>query len=64
MTERNTYTIDANGKKLGRVATEVSSVLSGKNTTTYVPHTTPSIEVRVINAAKLDISPKKMYNYI
>ena len=36
--ERKWYVVDADGKTLGRLASEVASVLRGKNKPTYTPH--------------------------
>jgi large subunit ribosomal protein L13 len=58
-TETKTYTIDATGKRLGKIATEVATVLIGKNDPTYLRHTVANVEVFVQNASKLDISNKK-----
>ncbi len=55
-----TYTIDAKGKKLGRVAGEAASLLMGKNTITFVRNSIPETVVTIINASKADISLKKM----
>lgn len=54
------YTIDANGKALGRVATEVVKLLRGKNDTNFTNHLAPNVKVTIINASKLDVSPKKL----
>ncbi len=54
------HTIDATGKRLGRLATEVATLLMGKDSTKFVKHKAPSVEVIIQNASKLDISPKKM----
>jgi len=53
------YTIDAQGKKLGRVASEAASYLMGKNTTTYVRNAAPKVTVAIINASKAKIDDKK-----
>lgn len=53
------YTIDAEGKKLGRVATEAAMILMGKNKPDYKPNVAPKVTVRIENASKLDISEKK-----
>ncbi|PCI30093.1 50S ribosomal protein L13 [Candidatus Wolfebacteria bacterium] len=54
-----TYTIDATGKKLGRIASEAAAILIGKNTTDFAKNTAPNVEVTVANASQLDISSKK-----
>jgi large subunit ribosomal protein L13 len=53
------YTIDAKGKKIGRVATDAAHHLMGKHTTTFARNTVMDIEVEIVNAAKVDIHPKK-----
>lgn len=53
------YTIDAEGKKLGRVASEVAMILMGKNKPTYKRNLAPDVLVKIENASKLDISEKK-----
>lgn len=57
-----THTIDAKGKKIGRVATEVAKILMGKNTVTYARNRTPDVSVKIMNASKLSISEKKRAN--
>ncbi|HEU5114627.1 MAG TPA: 50S ribosomal protein L13 [Candidatus Paceibacterota bacterium] len=54
-----THTIDAQAKKIGRVASEAAKILMGKNSTAYAPNVLPDIEVRIVNAGKADISAKK-----
>jgi large subunit ribosomal protein L13 len=54
------YEIDAQGKKLGRVASQAASLLMGKNRTDFVRNAIPEVKVKVINAAKLDVTNKKM----
>ncbi len=54
-----TYTIDAKGKKLGRVASEAASVLLGKKSAHFVKHKIISPKVVISNASQLDISEKK-----
>ncbi|MBI5133831.1 MAG: 50S ribosomal protein L13 [Candidatus Taylorbacteria bacterium] len=56
---RTTHTIDAQAKKIGRVATEAAKVLMGKNTPAYQPNVVADVEVRIINASKADVSEKK-----
>ena len=55
-----TITIDAQGKKLGRVATEAASILLGKNSTSFARNVVQDVEVRVINAGKLDVTDRKL----
>lgn len=54
-----TYTIDAKGKKLGRVASEASAILIGKNLTTFARNTHPDITVTVVNASHIVADDKK-----
>lgn len=53
------YTIDASGKKIGRVATEAAFALMGKNSPSYTPNAMPSTAVTITGANALDISTKK-----
>ncbi len=53
------HTIDAKGKKLGRVASAAASVLMGKNLVTFVRHKTPVVKVTITNASKLSITEKR-----
>ena len=54
------YNIDAAGKKIGRIATEVASYLTGKNTTSYMRNEYPEVTVNVENASKMSIDEKKL----
>jgi large subunit ribosomal protein L13 len=54
------HTIDAENKKLGRVASEAAKILMGKHTTNFAKNTIADDTVEVINASKLDISEKKL----
>jgi large subunit ribosomal protein L13 len=53
------YTLDAQNKKIGRVASEAAKLLMGKNSTTYVRNAAPQVTVEIINAGKADISTKR-----
>ena len=53
------HVIDAQNKKLGRVATEAASILMGKNTPAFAKNIVPDVKVEIINVAKADISQKK-----
>ena len=59
-TEKKEYVIDATGRALGRVASEVAKVLRGKDATNFVKHIAPEITVKVVNASRLDVSQKKL----
>ena len=58
-TEKRTHTIDATGKRLGKVATEAASVLMGKDQTDFAKHTVAEVNVVIENASKLDVTDKK-----
>ncbi len=58
-TPKTEYTIDAQGKRLGIIATEVAKLLIGKNTTDFVKYKAPEVTVKVVNARLMDISEKK-----
>ncbi len=57
--DTTTYVIDATGKRLGVLATEVASLLIGKNRTDLVRHIAPDVQVTVQNARFLDVPEKK-----
>ncbi|MDO8591275.1 MAG: 50S ribosomal protein L13 [bacterium] len=54
------YTIDATGKKLGRVASEAAVFLLGKNQAQFVRNKVVGGEVEILNTSKADISEKKL----
>jgi large subunit ribosomal protein L13 len=58
-TETKNYSIDAAGKRLGKVATEAASVLIGKNQADFAKHIKSDVIVEISNVSKLDISEKK-----
>lgn len=58
-TATKTYTIDAAGKKLGRVASQAASILMGKNSVTFARHKAPDVKVEILNASQLSISEKR-----
>ena len=55
----DTFTIDATGKKIGRIASEAAFALMGKNRTDYMPNAMPTVAVTITGANALDISDKK-----
>lgn len=57
--ERKWYVVDAEGKTLGRVASQVAAVLRGKNKPTFTPHVDCGDYVIVINAEKVEVTGKK-----
>ena len=54
-----TITIDATEKKIGRIATEASTILLGKNTPSFAKNITASVKVKVLNASKVSLTEKK-----
>ena len=65
--QRKWYIVDAEGKTLGRLATEIATVLRGKNKVTFTPHVDGGDFVVVVNAEKVVLTGKKleqkMYRY-
>lgn len=57
--DRKWHIVDASGKTVGRMATEVANVLRGKHKPTYAPHVDNGDFVIVINAAKVHLSGNK-----
>ncbi len=53
-------TLDAQNKKMGRLASEIARILQGKDGASYARNTHPKQEVKVINVSKMDIPPAKM----
>ncbi len=54
-----TYLIDASGKTLGRLATRIAGLLTGKGKAVYSPYQICGDQVVVVNAEKAVISGKK-----
>ena len=54
--ERKWYVVDAEGKTLGRLASEVAKVLRGKNKAIFTPHADCGDYVIIINADKIQIT--------
>ena len=58
--ERKWYVVDATDKTLGRLASEIASVLRGKNKPVFTPHVDTGDYVIVINAEKIKVTGKKL----
>lgn len=58
--ERKWYIIDAEGKTLGRLASEVAKILRGKHKPIYTPHVDTGDHVIIINAEKIVLTGKKL----
>ncbi len=57
--ERKWYVLDAEGKTLGRLASEAASILRGKKKPTYTPFLDTGDYVIVINAERIEVTGKK-----
>jgi large subunit ribosomal protein L13 len=58
--QRDWYVVDAQGQTLGRLATQVATILKGKNKPSYTPHVDCGDFVVVINAEKIHVTGQKM----
>jgi large subunit ribosomal protein L13 len=58
--ERKWYVVDAEGKTLGRLSSEVASLLRGKHKPTFTPHVDTGDNVIIINAEKIELTGKKL----
>jgi large subunit ribosomal protein L13 len=58
--ERNWLIVDASGKTLGRLATQIADALRGKRKPTYTPHIDTGDFVIVINAEKIHVTGNKL----
>ncbi|MFB0533454.1 MAG: 50S ribosomal protein L13 [Anaerolineae bacterium] len=58
--KREWYVVDAQGKTLGRLASEIAKILLGKNKPVYVPHLDCGDYVIVVNAEKVRVTGKKL----
>lgn len=58
--ERKWYVVDAEGKTLGRMASEIASTLRGKKKPIYTPHIDTGDYVIVVNAEKVVTTGKKL----
>ena len=58
--QRKWYVIDAEGKTLGRLSTEVASILRGKHKPTFTPNVDTGDNVIIINAEKIHLTGNKL----
>ena len=58
--KRDWYVVDAEGQTLGRLASQIATVLRGKNKPTYTPHMDCGDYVIVVNAEKIKVTGKKL----
>jgi large subunit ribosomal protein L13 len=59
--KRKWYVVNAEGKVLGRLSSEIAKVLRGKNKPEYTPHVDTGDFVIVVNADKVVVTGKKAY---
>ncbi|MCK4325973.1 50S ribosomal protein L13, partial [bacterium] len=57
--ERKWFMVDARGKRLGRLASEVARILRGKHKAIYAPHLDTGDHVVIINANDIVVTGKK-----
>lgn len=57
--ERKWYVVDAQGKRVGRIATEIATILRGKHKPTFTPHVDCGDYVIVINAKEVELTGNK-----
>ncbi|GAP74297.1 MULTISPECIES: 50S ribosomal protein L13 [Pseudoalteromonas] len=60
--KRDWYVVDAEGKTLGRIATEIARRLRGKHKAEYTPHVDTGDYIIVINADKVTVTGNKAQN--
>ncbi len=58
--DRQWYLVDAKGLTLGRLATQLASILRGKNKAVFTPHIDCGDYVVVVNADKIKVTGKKL----
>ena len=58
--DRKWFVVDAEGKTLGRLSSEVAAILRGKHKPTYTPHVDTGDHVIIINAEKIELTGKKL----
>ncbi len=61
---RDWYLVDADGKTLGRLASEIARRLRGKHKVEYTPHVDTGDYIVVINAEKIRVTGNKMKNKV
>ena len=61
---RKWFVIDADGKTVGRLATEAARILMGKNKTTYTPYIDVGDHVVIINAEKVVFTGNKLQDKV
>jgi len=59
---RQWYVVDAHGKTLGRLASQVAKYLRGKHKPEYTPHVDTGDYIVIVNAEKITVTGNKMAN--
>lgn len=62
--ERKWFVVDAEGKTLGRLASQVAAILKGKHKPIYTPHVDCGDHVIIINAEKIVLTGNKLRDKI
>ncbi|MCA1066374.1 50S ribosomal protein L13 [Rossellomorea sp. AcN35-11] len=62
--DRKWFVVDAEGKTLGRLSSEVASILRGKHKPTFTPHVDTGDHVIILNASKIELTGKKLTDKI
>ncbi|WP_252311588.1 50S ribosomal protein L13 [Sinobaca sp. H24] len=62
--EQKWHVVDADGQTLGRLSSEVASILRGKNKPEFTPHVDMGDHVIIINASKIHLTGKKLRDKI
>jgi large subunit ribosomal protein L13 len=62
--EREWYVVDAEGRTLGRLATQIADTLRGKRKPQYTPHTDVGDFVVVVNAEKVAVTGDKLQSKV
>jgi large subunit ribosomal protein L13 len=57
--QKKWYLVDAQGKTLGRLASQVAAILRGKHKPTFTPHMDMGDNVIVVNAEKIQVTGRK-----
>ena len=58
--ERKWLVVDAEGQTLGRLSSEVATILRGKHKPTYTPHVDTGDNVIIVNAEKIELTGNKL----
>ena len=57
--QKKWYLVDAEGKTLGRLATQIAAILRGKHKPTFTPHMDMGDNIIVVNAEKVQLTGRK-----